>query len=260
MNCGLRIWDCGLRTDLRPPACAGPWYETKPIVQNKPNWARPGQGWARGAKDAKQSQFAGKRLQEKRLWWIGRSESSAGTKALCCGQVRQTNPICPAVPGGAGPEGRGMWGQVRQTNPIARSGAPRRCPAESKEGQRLGRKGVMVNSTSDRRRPNEANSGYAGRDRPAGARDEGRSCDIASMPRFGKQTQSWAGWDIWGMARGGSLLCETNPIRCRRAGYPIIPVFYRSTIPVRWQSCKTNPIRGGARWAEAWGTGAWEFV
>jgi hypothetical protein len=26
----------------------------------------------------------------------------------------------------------------------------------------------------------------------------GRLCDIASMPRFGQQSQTWAGWDIWG--------------------------------------------------------------
>jgi hypothetical protein len=102
MNFGFRIMslpakrgnpDCGLRTDLRPPACAGPLYETKPIVRDKPNLARPGQGWVRRAEDAKQSQFGGKWLKEKKLWWIGQPDASAETNAPCCGQMRQTNPI-----------------------------------------------------------------------------------------------------------------------------------------------------------------------
>jgi len=29
------------------------------------------------------------------------------------------------------------------------------------------------------------------------------SCDIASMPRFGQQTQTWASWGIWGAGRRG---------------------------------------------------------
>ncbi len=31
----------------------------------------------------------------------------------------------------------------------------------------------------------------------------GRLCDIASMPRFGQQTQTWASWGIWGAGRRG---------------------------------------------------------
>jgi hypothetical protein len=37
-------------------------------LRNKPNWARLGQGRARRARDAKQSQFGGKWLKEKGLW------------------------------------------------------------------------------------------------------------------------------------------------------------------------------------------------
>jgi hypothetical protein len=49
---------------------------------------------------AKQSQFGGKWLKEKGLWWIGRPDGSTETNALCCGQMRQTNPISTGSAGG----------------------------------------------------------------------------------------------------------------------------------------------------------------
>jgi hypothetical protein len=41
------------------------------------------------------------------------------------------------------------------------------------------------------------------------------------------------------------LPLRTNKANLRRTGYPIIPVFHQSTIPVRCRLCKTNPIPGG---------------
>jgi len=54
------------------------------------------------------------------------------------------------------------------------------------------------------------------------------------------------------------LLVQTNPISGSRpaGGIPSIPLFYYSTIPVRCQSCETNPIPGGAGRDGAWGTRA----
>jgi len=47
---------------------------------------------------------------------------------------------------------------------------------------------------------------------PAGTR--GLSCDIASMPRFGQQSQTWASWGIGATGRGTSAgqMRQTNPI------------------------------------------------
>jgi hypothetical protein len=108
---------------------------------------------------------------------------------------RETKPI----PGRAG------WdeGQMRKTDPIsggrdippfqpdANCATSPRCPASGNE-------------------PN-----FASRDEGGGAWDDGAN--------YAKQSQTWAGWGIWGTAHGRSRLCKTKPI---------------------WwgQMCKTNPI------------------
>ena len=120
---------------------------------------------------------------------------------------------------------------VVQTNPIARSGAPRRCPAgpggtgprgrraqgnrakqtqfrrREKQRQVLCGKGVMVNNASDRPRQNKANLSIADcrlgiadwaqtwRGTPFGGR--------RARSRLYKQSQTWAGWGIWGTGRRG---------------------------------------------------------
>jgi hypothetical protein len=122
------------------------------LRQNKANsrlrWEGRGQrGVGRGGKCAKQSQF--------RLHRPGRGPRDMGR-----GRV-QTNPI-PSGAGGTRAAGAWDEGQMRQTKPIARSGAPRRCPGEQKEGQRLGGRGVMVNRTFDRARQNKAKLGPDG--------------------------------------------------------------------------------------------------
>ncbi len=89
------------------------------------------------------------------------------------GRLCKTKPISPPEPGS------GMSGVV-QTNPIARSGAPRRCPA----GQGIPMVSLCYHSTIPVRH---------------------RFCDIAPMPCFGKQSQTWAQWGIWGTARRRSL-------------------------------------------------------
>jgi hypothetical protein len=64
---------------------------------------------------------------------------------------------CPAGPGGTGPPGRGTQGNRAKQTQFRR---------RAKQRQVLGRKGVMVNSTSDRPRQNKANS--RGWDAPGG--------------------------------------------------------------------------------------------
>jgi hypothetical protein len=86
---------------------------------------------------------------------------------------------------GRGPRGGGREVLYKQSQ----------LPPWRQEGQRLARKGVMVNRTSDRPRQNKANFGKPGWDpgsrlcKTKPIRRRGRSCDIASMPRFGKQSQ-----------------------------------------------------------------------
>jgi len=56
-----------------------------------------------------------------------------------------------------------------------------------------------------------------------------------------------------GTARQGGQLCKTNPI-CRRSGYPTIPLFYHSSIPIRCRLCETKPNLGRMEYL---GDGAW---
>jgi len=86
--------------------------------------------------------------------------------------------------------------------------------------------------------------------------DWGQTC-LAACPsalgraKYAKQTQF------------GGESCKTNPIRptvrnkpnFRRPRYPTLPVFHYSSIPIRRQSCETNPI-----WAVGVGTGAIEHA
>ena len=104
--------------------------------------------------------------------------------------------------GGTRPQGRGTAGKcAKQTQ----------FPAEQKEGQRLGRKGVMVNSTFDRPRQNKANL----RAEPGGTRPAGRG----TKGKCAKQSQSagGAGWPSLaprpsGLAPGPKAVVQTKPI------------------------------------------------
>jgi hypothetical protein len=48
----------------------------------------------------------------------------------------------------------------------------------------------------------------------------------------------------WPGGQGPNVRNEAN---FRRTGYPMIPLFYHSTIPIRYRSCKTNPISRRSR-------------
>jgi hypothetical protein len=155
--------DCGLRTADRPaaghPPCGLPprararqLCKTKPIrrpiVRNEPNLARsrPSRG-RRRAKCAKRTQFP-------------------ASRAAGAGRSRQTKPI-PAV------------------------------------GSQCAQRDIEDN---------------------ASRRHYKRRAERAKRSQFAGQS------------------CETNPIS-RRTRYPMIPLFYHSTIPIRCRLCKTNPIR-----------------
>jgi hypothetical protein len=119
------------------------------------------------------------------------------------GTMRQTNPIGPGGKGVVPPESD----RAKQTQ----------FPPQRLEGQRLGGKGVMVNSTFDRPRQNKANSG--GSDAPGGT-----TGGVAAWAQCAKQTQSapggpagrgtnkanWAGRQRRRHRRARS--CETKPI------------------------------------------------
>jgi hypothetical protein len=185
-----------------------------PASGNEPNFGRSFKSEVSSVKRdtrvtcAKQSQFGRSRM--------GTHDPRRADQA--------TSPRCPAS------GNKANFGERAGHAPGANYAKQSQLPPWRQEGQRLARKRVMVNGTSDRPRQNKANFGKPGWDpgsrlcktKPIWRR--GRSCDIASMPRFGKQSQLAArprGWDrgpfpgrlrktkpIWRSSRGWSLLCD----------------------------------------------------
>jgi hypothetical protein len=74
---------------------------------------------------------------------------------------------------------------------------------------------------------------------PQGRGLRGKMCDIASMPRFGKQSQTWAGWNIWGTVHQGGGNRATSP-RCPASGNKAN--FGGQRLGDEGRLCKTNPI------------------
>jgi len=87
------------------------------------------------------------------------------------------------------------------------------------------------------------------------ARRAGKTKPIPGEPggwgpvEYAKQSQTWAGWDIWETARQEGPMAQNEP-NSRQARYPTIPLFHHSGVPTRCEMCKTNPIRAGpgCRW------------
>jgi hypothetical protein len=113
----------------------------------------------------------------------------------------------------------GEWhvGQMRQTNPISAGQA--RCTNKANSGLRRGPGADYAKQTQSgaarpvsggrlcETKPNSGRTGYLG----DGVPGRWRLCDIASMPRFGKQSQS--------RQSAGGTAC-TNKADFRRAGLP----------------------------------------
>jgi hypothetical protein len=72
--------------------------------------------------------------------------------------------------------------------------------------------------------------GRVGRGRPTLDQVEGARVDYA------KQSQTWAGWGIWGAGVQG------RAYRAKQSQFSADEIPHDSTIPARWRLCETNPI------------------
>jgi hypothetical protein len=143
--------------------------------------------------------------------------------------MRQTNPIWPGRPG------RGTGG--RESPPRHDGAKQSQFGPEEREGQRLGGKGVMVNSTFDRLRQNKANLPQrpprgAGR----GSHQPSRRCGVL------RQTNPISG------SRAAKTIAKAGGLDAATRG---ANVRHRLDAPLR----ETKPIPGEARRDEARGTG-----
>jgi hypothetical protein len=207
MNCGLRetnpifrlrTADGGLAADLRRDASCGlapgpAWAG----CTNKPNSRRRRVG--RGHRGAERGAIVRHRLDAP----LRETNPVSAQLGRWAGPPRQTNPI-PADPtAGAGPvcdiasmPRLGKQSQFRRGDRMDKylrekelwriehaQGLPETKPIFAELGRRAGP-------------PRQTNPIPA--DPTVGA---GQVCDIASMPRFGKQSQTKASWGIWGTGR-----------------------------------------------------------
>ncbi len=229
-------------------------FETKPIC---PRWAEETIPKAFGleaatrrvaAERAKQTQFPASKVPH---------HSSIPIRCLVCetkpipasvpigrsafpgGEIVRNKPNFPPGPDGARPGGRGAWG-FAQTNPIPaimpirRSAVPGGQIVRNKANSSIADFGLRI-------------QGSLAAGHPHGPPGQGRLYKQTQLARAnrGKQSQTWAGWGIWGPARGEPIVRnEANwpPGRCRartpnsRSG--------RGRVPRRagGRSCETKPI------------------
>jgi hypothetical protein len=196
--------------------------------------------------------------------------------------------LCETKPnlGELGYPGTGALGEPsmrNKANPLRRHGRPlpghrwdflskqSQLAAARREGQVLYGKRVMVNWTGKGWRRNKANSSIA----DCGLGVENRRA--ASGPRgpivpnkpnseegtgrgrgdCAKQSQTWAGWDIWRMAcQGGANRAKQSQFASGRD----TPAFHHSNIPTRWRSCETKPIPSRPPYAGRTARGARRLV
>jgi hypothetical protein len=166
---------------------------------------------------------------------------------------------------------------MRKTNPIARSGAPRRCPADGIPHhsnillfQHSSPAPIVQNEPNPAGRPGPRRRKCAKRTQFGlawAAQGPGRTEDVkrsqfAASPAWcqradcAKQTQLHRRTMSGGTPnppRAEGQPCKTNPISGGR-DTPTIPIFHYSSVPIRCQLCETNPIPGRAGWDGAWGT------
>ncbi len=235
----------------------------EPIVQNKPN------SWIADFGLRTQDRLAaGHRL---------RPADPTPPSRLC-----KTNPICPAVPRATRPQGHGTRGnRAKQTQfgPGGQLPAGRNARNELNLHPRTRIGGASPTLQGPQlRQTNPIRSGWVTVWTPASR-------------KRAKQSQTWAGWDIWGVGSPGrSQRCKTNPIlRLRTADFglriqdrpvaghrlrpaaptpagrfrkmnPICPAGPGGRGPGTWnagRTCKTNPICAAvprATWPQERGT------
>ncbi len=163
------------------------------------------------------------------------------------GRMCETKPIWPGRPG----MGAGGWETPTGSDCAKQS----QFPPEQREGQVPSRKGVMVNRTCNRLQQNKANlqppTGIGGgKPHPTSGRNyakqtqfkpAGRQAGDPGRVKCAKQSQ-FPGGAGRGEAPGawdeGQILQNEPNFRELVAG----PKTHHSTIPVRCQSCKTNPM------------------
>jgi len=144
VDCAKRTQSCGVayrakQSQLRPGR-----NRARTPNPRRDECAKRSQTWAGWGIWGTEPEERGPGVSYKQTQFPGRAGWDEATGAWDEGQMCKTNPI----PSGAGqpsraprPSGLAPGPEaVVQTKPIARSGAPRRCPAEQKEGQRLGGK------------------------------------------------------------------------------------------------------------------------
>jgi hypothetical protein len=136
------------------------------------------------------------------------------------GQLRQTNPICNRGEGSVGPPHTDQRAQLRQMDPIWQRGPSCDIASMPRFGKRT-QVGPAWAGPSPRRtkRAKRTQFAAAGPGRPSprppaltpppGAR-AGAKC--------AKRSQTWVGWDVWGVVHQGGILCQTKPIV--RSGAP----------------------------------------
>ena len=174
-----------------------------PIVQNKANFpAAPGgtRLGGRGTRGfcAKQSQFPagqkkGKWFAGKELWYIVPAIGFGKTKPILrCGPrggrdggairiadcgLCETNPIWAP--------GKARWVEARTLPPRGKCAKQTQFPGVTERLAAGKESSLTLPGRLCETKPNLGKMGYLG----DGAPGRGQSCDIASMPRFGKQTQ-----------------------------------------------------------------------
>ncbi len=172
-------------------------------------------------------------------------------------QSCKTNPSWPGL-------GRAPMGKRCKTNPIWGGNAGASGTERAKRTQFPGW-GWVGRYFRDERRLCETNPISATPGGGRGLRGAGREANVRNEPNFeqpdrdrrpncAKQSQIWAGWDIWGAAhQGGGRLCKTNPIP-GGTGWDNVPgawdagkcakrtQFGAARLASDGKSCKTKPI------------------
>jgi hypothetical protein len=189
---------------------------------NEPNWPEL---LVRNKPNSDRGHVRGKSCMGKTLWFIIHAQDLGKTTPIArSGAPRR----CPILPGGTRPQRRGTAGKcAKQTQLQAASGTPpsplgqrqlykqSQFPAEQKEGQRLGGKGVMVNSTFDRPRQNKAKLGQDGTSGGT-VLQGGQSCETKPIPDYARRDGAGGTWD--------ESVVQTNPIPAimpiRRSAFP----------------------------------------
>ncbi len=150
---------------------------------NAQNEAKPGQTGVSGGRRVRGTCCA------KRTQFARRGLAGQGLGTWDKGQMRKTNPICPATSGGTGPAGQGTRGRCAKRTQFARQGQPGR-----------GRRGVGRGANAQ----NEAKPGQAGA--PGGRRVGGTCC--AKRTQFARRGRAGQGLGTWDEGQ----MRKTNPI------------------------------------------------